>query len=308
MMMIRIKSGILLLVSLFLFSVSCKKDDDGLEPPIPPRDRGPEAVRAQAEIEAFLETHFYNYEDFEADPENFKLVFDTIAGDNASKIPLIQQVDFKEITDVFDNSVVYKLYYLKVREGQGERPHFSDNTTNTFEGRNLELDLFDSAVTPVEFNLVDNINSSGIIRGLQMALIEFKGASNVTSNPDGSLSFENYGIGAVFVPSGLGYYQYPPSGSGLKSYEQLIFSFELFSSRVMDHDEDGIPSYMEDLNGNQYLRDDDTDGDGVPNYLDNDDDGDRRLTRDEIIIHEDGSLEFPDRNGNGLPDYLDPSI
>ena len=65
---------------------------------------------------------------------------------------------------------------------------------------------------------------------------------------------------------------------------------------------------MEDLNGNQYLMDDDTDGDGVPNYMDPDDDGDRRLTRDEIIIHEDGTLEFPDKNNNGIPDYLDPSI
>jgi len=148
---------------------------------------------------------------------------------------------------------------------------------------------------------------TGIIRGLQQALIEFKGAAEIIENPDGTVSFEDYGIGAVFIPSGLGYFQFPPSGI-IGAYEQLIFSFELFATEIADHDGDGIPSYMEDLNGNQNLLDDDTDGDGLPNYLDDDDDGDERLTRDEIIIHPDGTLEFPDRNGNGIPDYLDPTI
>lgn len=306
--MIRIKYGIFLLVTLLAISVSCKPDDDGPEPPPPPRDRGPEAERAQAEIEAFLETHFYNYEDFKNDPENFKIIFDTIAGENASKTPLIKQVSSKKVRDVVDTTVTYKLYYLKVREGSGDRPHFSDYTTNTYEGRTLSLEFFDSAVTPVRFNLVDAGTSLGIIRGLQMALIEFKGASEVNTNPDGTLSFEDFGIGAVFVPAGLGYYQYPPPSGPIKAYDQLIFTFELFSREIAEHDGDGIPSYMEDLNDNQYLMDDDTDGDGIPNYMDNDDDGDRRLTRDEIIINEDGTLEFPDKNGNGIPDYLDSSI
>lgn len=311
--MIRIKYGFVLVMTFLLVTVSCKKDDDSTPPPIPLRDRGPEAVRAQAEIETFLETHFYNYEDFQNDPENFKIVFDTIAGENASKIPLMQQVSSKEVNDVVDSSVKYKLYYLKVREGGGDKPHFSDNTYNTYEGRTLQLDLFENAATPVTFNLVDertgqNSIKPGIIRGLQMALTEFKGASNVSTNPDGSLLFEDFGIGAVFVPGGLGYYQSPPSSVGIEPYDQLLFSFELFSRTITDHDNDGIPSYMEDLNNNMYLMDDDTDGNGIPNYLDDDDDGDRRKTRDEIIINDDGTLEFPDRNGNGLADYLDPTI
>lgn len=308
-MMIRIKYGFILFSILFISTVSCKKDDDDLPPPIPPRERGPEAARAQQEIETFLDTHFYNYEDFMADPDNFKMVIDTIAGENAGKIPLRQQVTSKEVKDLYDSSVVYKLYYLVVREGAGDKPHFSDFTTNTYEGRTLTLELFDNAVTPVRFGLVDDKTSPGVIRGLQQALIEFRGAASTTSNPDGTLSFEDYGIGAVFVPSGLGYFQYPPSATSVfGAYEQLIFTFELFSREIADHDGDGIPSYMEDLNNNQNLMDDDTDGNGVPNYLDTDDDGDRRLTQDEIIVNDDGSLEFPDKNGNGIPDYLDPSI
>lgn len=311
-MMTRIKYGFILLVTVFAITVSCKKDDDPSESPIPPRDRGPEAVRAQEEIETFLSTHFYNYEEFENNPENFKIVFDTIAGDNSAKTPLMEQVSFELVKDIVDASVEYKLYYLKVRVGGGESPHFSDFTTNTYTGLTMGLEVFDDAITPVRLGLVDDRDQNGIkpgiIRGLQMAIIQFKGASNVTSNPDGTLNFEDYGIGAVFIPAGLGYYQNPPSKSGINPYDQVIFTFDLYSSEIADHDGDGIPSYMEDLNDNKYLMDDDTDGNGLPNYLDTDDDGDRRLTKDEIIVNEDGTIEFPDRNGNGIPDYLDPTI
>ncbi len=307
--MAKIKYGVAFLIMILSITVSCKKDDDVDIPVIPPRDRGEEAARAQAEIETFLETHFYNYEEFQADPDNFKIKFDTIAGDNASKTPLMTQVTSKEVRDLVDNSVVYKLYYLKVREGGGdEHPHFCDRTTNTYDGRLMNLDLFDSAVRPVKFELVENPPSAGIIRGLQQAIIEFKGAEGEpVINPDGTLTFYNYGIGAVFIPSGLAYFQYPPPNGGLKAYDQVIFSFELFDFEVLDHDQDGIPSYMEDLNGNGNLYDDDTDGDGVLNYLDTDDDGDGRLTKFEIEIIN-GVVTFPDRNGNGIPDYLDPSI
>ncbi len=300
--MIKIKYAFALLVVILAVTVSCKKDDESVEV-VPPRDRGPEALRAQEEIEEFLETHFYNYDEFESDPENFKIKFDTIAGDNASKTPLINQVDFVEVEDLFDEDVIYKMYYLNVRTGEGDVPNFSDYTINTYEGRTLDLELFDSSVIPVRFNLVDTQFSSGIIRGLQQALIQFRGASNVITNPDGTLSFEGFGIGAVFVPSGLAYYQYPPTN--LSSYQQLIFSFELFDSEVADHDEDGIPSYLEDLDGDGFLLDDDTDGDGVANYLDVDDDGDGRLTEFEIEIDENGVITYPDEDGDGIPDYLD---
>ena len=169
----------------------------------------------------------------------------------------------------------------------------------------MNLDLFDSSVIPVRFNLVDTPTSSGIIRGLQQAIIQFRGASNVISNPDGTLTFENYGIGAVFIPSGLAYYQYPPPTGGLNAYDQLIFSFELFESEVADHDEDGIPSYMEDLNEDGFLLNDNTDGAGAVNYLDDDDDGDGRLTKYEIEIDGNGNITFPDVDGDGIPDYLD---
>ena len=307
-MMIKIKFAFTLVMVVLLVTVSCKKDDNNGPDPIPPRDRAAEAIRAQDSIEKFLETHYYNYKEYETDPENFELRFEKIP-EGSDTIPLIQQVDFKQVQDLVDPSVTYKLYYLTVREGEGEKPHFSDYTINTYEGLLFEnrtnLDLFDSSVIPVRFNLVDTPSAPGIIRGLQQALIEFGGASNIIENPDGTLTFEEYGIGAVFIPSGLAYYQYPTATGGLDAYEQVIFSFELFESEVADHDNDGIPSYMEDLNSNGYLLDDDTDGSQGANYLDEDDDGDGRRTEFEIEIDGNGNITFPDVDGDGIPDYLD---
>jgi hypothetical protein len=67
---------------------------------------------------------------------------------------------------------------------------------------------------------------------------------------------------------------------------------------------------MEDINQNRRLSDDDTNGNRVPNFADTDDDGDGVPTREEINFDEDGSLilPLPDSNGNGTPDYLDPTF
>ena len=301
-MMIKIKYGFAFLIVILAVVTSCKKDDGGDPDVIPPRPRGPEAVREQALIEEFLETHFYNYEEFQNPPVDFDYVvkFDTIAGDNASKTPLMTQVDSKEVKDHIDDDVTYKMYFLNVRQGLGDKPNFPDIVTANYDGRLMNLDLFDSSVIPVNFDLTDNL-----ITGFREAFIEFNGAGTVVSNPDGTVSFEDYGIGAVFIPSGLGYYNYPPGNTGLGQYEQLIFSFHLYSTQLSDQDEDGVPSYMEDINNNQFEKDDDTDEDGIANYIDVDDDNDGRLTRDEIEIDANGNITFPDTDGDGTPDYLD---
>ena len=49
-----------------------------------------------------------------------------------------------------------------------------------------------------------------------------------------------------------------------------------------DHDEDGIPSHIEDLDGDENPFNDDTDADDIPNFLDLDDDGDGVLTINEL--------------------------
>ena len=291
----------LLLTSVVLIT-SCKNDDD--TPDVtPPRDRGEEALAAQIEIEAFLETHFYNYEDFQNPPADFdyKIKIDSIAGDNIDKIPLIMQVNDTTVTDRIDEDVTYTLYYLNARQGGGETPNFPDIAILNYEGISLDLETFDSAVTPVGFDL------TSIVDGLQAALIQFNTAETRTDNPDGTTTFENYGVGAVFIPSGLGYFNLPPSDIPL--YEQLIFTFQLFDSFLGDQDNDSVLSITEDINGNGIEEDDDTDEDGIPNYADDDDDNDGKLTIDEIKdlngnIITDPAL-YPDVDGDGTPDYLD---
>lgn len=75
----------------------------------------------------------------------------------------------------------------------------------------------------------------------------------------------------------------------------------------VDYDLDGIPTILEDLNGDGNLENDDTDGDGIPNFLDNDDDGDMVLTSAEYVFADNGrnANTLRDTDGDGIPDYLD---
>ena len=290
-----------LLVALVGLS-GCRNDDNNGGPEaIPARDRGEESLAAQTEIEEFLQTHFYNYEEFENPPADFdfNIVFDTIAGDNSDKIPLIQQVSSKTVTDREESDVEYTLYYLDAITGGGEDLQYPDIASIAFEGRLLDLELFDSSVIPLQIDL------TGVINGFQDALIEFNGATQIISNPDGTVSFENFGVGAVFIPSGLGYFLEPPPQSIIPVYAQLLFTFKVYDVQKGDQDGDGIPSIFEDLNGNGFEEDDDTDEDGVPDFADFDDDGDGIPTRDEIEIDDEGNVTFPDADGDGIPDYRD---
>lgn len=76
---------------------------------------------------------------------------------------------------------------------------------------------------------------------------------------------------------------------------------------LTEDDDDGIPAELEDINGNDDLEDDDTDGDGLPNYIDSDDDGDNVLTKNEDPDPDgDGDLsDALDTDADGTPDYLD---
>ncbi|WP_203296461.1 FKBP-type peptidyl-prolyl cis-trans isomerase [Luteirhabdus pelagi] len=288
---------------LFLVAIiSCKNDDGGANT-VELRDRAEEAVAAQDEIELFLETHFYNYEAFENPAEGFdyQIVFDTIAEENADKIPLIEQVESKTVQDRLEEGVEYTLYYLNVRQGGGESPNFPDIVLNSYRGQLINddnaLQLFDESVVPLRFDL------TSVVNGYQDAIIEFNGAESFTENQDGSITFNDYGVGAVFIPSGLGYFA--TTQPGIPSYSQLIFTFRLYTVQEGDQDGDGIPSIIEDLNGNGIEEDDDTDNDGTPNFIDTDDDGDGIPTANEIIIEDDGSITFPDSDNDGTPNYLD---
>ena len=69
------------------------KKDDG---PEPVRELQDQTWKDDEAIVNFLQTHFYNYEEFEEDPNNFKIEIsiDTIADDNGDKTPLWDQVQY----------------------------------------------------------------------------------------------------------------------------------------------------------------------------------------------------------------------
>ena len=299
-------------------------NDDGLDVEVvPPRDLDEVAVENDAEIREYLQTHFYNYEEFENPPVgfDFKMVIDTVAGENADKIPLIDQVGSIQITvtsaelGLMDQpDVDHTLYYLIAREGMEEAPTVADSTFLTYRGQLLNNRDFDGSFEqPIWFDLARIQGPLQGARGFTEGMPFFNASSGITTNPDGTVASIDGGVGMIVMPSGLGYFNAAPTNA-IPNYSSLIFFVELFSLEETDHDGDGIPSIQEDLNGDGYLYNDNTNEQqeretigGVlrVNFLDPDDDGDEVPTRDEIIINPDGSLEFPDSNGNGTPDYLD---
>ncbi|NER15810.1 FKBP-type peptidyl-prolyl cis-trans isomerase [Spongiivirga citrea] len=280
------------LVLVLFFAAACNNDDDNGPTSIPLRDQAEQYVVDNDSIVEFLQTHFY-----ELDAEG-EIVFDTIAGDNAGRTPLFTQVETKVIeTDEVD----FNLYILTVRQGsesEGNDIRVTDSTLVTYRGRLLDNTQFDRAINPIWFDL------TGVIRGFSTSFSEFTAGNGISeTNDDGTVTFADFAQGAVFIPSGLGYFE--RAQPGIPFYSPLSFTFKIFKLEETDHDNDGIPSYMEDLDNNENPFDDDTDGDTGPNYLDADDDGDGTLTRDEIVVNEDGTITFTDTDGDGTPDYLD---
>lgn len=297
-----------------VFATSCDNDDDPGPEPIPERDRSEQEIEDREALEEYLQTHFYNYEEFENPSEDFdyRIRIDTINEANADKTPLFQS-DLLETKTVTRDDVDYTIYILKVREGEGMQPTFADSVYVSYKGQLLNGTTFDSAITPIWFDLPGYetrgpqgqlVLAGGTITGMSQALIEFRGASDFEVEPDGTITWTDYGIGAVFMPSGLGYFS--SARPAIPAYSPLVFSFHLLSVNEADHDNDGIPSRVEDLDEDGNLRNQDTDGDRISNYSDTDDDGDFIPTREEIIINEDGSITYPDTDNDGTPNYLDP--
>ena len=129
------------------FLTSCKKDDDSDEETLPKRDLAEQYIAENDSIIEFMQTHFYNYTDFEniGSNQNPELIIDTIAGDNADKTPIFEQVKSIdiEVKDDDDNIVVHRLYYEVLREGSGDNPTVADSVFITykrvmFKGAELE--------------------------------------------------------------------------------------------------------------------------------------------------------------------------
>jgi hypothetical protein len=298
---------------------SCNKDDDNGVVSVPPRPIDEVSIENDTEIQEFLRTHFYNYEDFLNPSQDFDYAIriDTLAGENADKTPLLEQVLTQTITVDNDElglsevsgDVAHTLYYITVRSGEGPTPTVADSVLVRYEGSLLNGTVFDGVSNYIWQHLPN------YLRGYQNAISQWKSGTQegLVQSGDGTSRYTNGSIGLMIMPSGLAYYN--DAKAAIPAYAPLIFKVEMgLIIEDTDADGDGIPSILEDLNGNNYLYDDNTDikkeesGFGrvtIPNFLDSDDDGDGIRTRDEISII-DGVLSFPDTDGDGIPDYLDP--
>ncbi|MGX1931039.1 FKBP-type peptidyl-prolyl cis-trans isomerase [Flagellimonas sp. 2504JD4-2] len=323
------KHGIFVFLFVAVFFTSCNNDDDGTPDVIvvPPRLLAEVATENEEEIQEFLQTHFYNYEEFENPPAgfDFRIKIDTIAGANADKTPLADMDELQSITinvssfehqlTEEENDIPHKLYYLSARDGIGASPTVADSVFVRYEGLILDGTTFDASLNnAVWFDLARLQDLTQGFRGFAEGVPNFNAGGTIIENGDGTVTVDGYGVGMIIFPSGLGAFE-SISGS-IPQYSPLIFKIDLYTLNDTDHDNDGIPSIEEDLNGNGYLYDDNTDLQSeedagllvrFANFQDADDDGDGVSTRNEIS-DDDGNIitPFPDSNNDGTPDYLDP--
>ncbi len=302
---------ILIFTSVSLFS--CTKDSTTSI--IPPRDYATQYGADLDSIEVYLKNHYLTQVVVDGQPD---VIFTKIPSGTTDKvsiwdnteIPLQNKIIYSDNrTSHFVNGVVsdtqaYKMYYLIVNPGGGTKPTTIDSTYTSYKGWTLDDNEFDSSNTPFWSTYPGlTINETSLISGYRQFLPELKTATGVATDGSGTVTYQNSGVGVVFIPSGLGYYNL--TRTSIPSYSPLVFRIRLHTLRERDHDRDGILSKYEDVNGDGNYYNDDTDGDNTPDYLDVDDDGDSYLTKYEIRYTDAvGGFHYYPFNGAGADDLL----
>ncbi|WP_367774068.1 FKBP-type peptidylprolyl isomerase [Flavobacterium sp. WC2421] len=292
---------ILIITTFSLFS--CSKNDTPAVEPL--RDYAEQYTTDNTTIEQYLKTYYITVVDHPGFYDDQDVTFTKIP-DGGSQKSIWDQTDYElKSRTVSLNEVNYNLYYLVLRTGTGSSPTNVDGVLSSYKGDYLE-EISASNVTTLTATPFEEvkypqqmISLFSTITGWSEIFPQFKTGS-YTTKEDGTISYKDFGAGIMFVPSGLAYYA---SGSGVvPAYVPLVFSFKLYELQRLDQDGDGVPSYLEDLNGDGYVRSfatgivnpDDTDGDGIPNFLDVDDDGDGYSTKREIAA----GTDYLDKNSH----------
>ncbi|GAA4897379.1 FKBP-type peptidyl-prolyl cis-trans isomerase [Flaviramulus aquimarinus] len=308
----RLRKVTLLILILTLGFLSCKKDDDNATEIIiiPPNDRTEQQVIDKALLLEYLDTHYYNASAFtDANTISTQDLVITQLEDGET-VPvgsrLLSDPNVVETITITYADTTYDYYILRLNQGDGvDSPKFADSVFGTYEGFTLDGEVFDSQVNPEVF-----FDLSSVIVGWRKVFPQFNTAVGFAENGDGTVDYMNHGSGVMFLPSGLAYFNGTGPSGGITPYSPLIFKFDLYKMLENDQDGDGIPSYLEDRNGNEELltfegfADDDTDGDGTPDYFDSDDDGDGIPTINEDL--DDDGDPTNDIGKNGIARYLDP--
>ncbi|EDP69943.1 hypothetical protein FBALC1_10437 [Flavobacteriales bacterium ALC-1] len=329
----------LYLLALVAVFVSCEQDDDPTNT-FTEEDRDVQQLKDKDSLLDYLNTHYYNSSFFESGT-NHKytdiVITELEEGEDVPSGSTLLIDDIEIHTTVFLD-YDYEYYILRINQGEGGSPKFTDAVRMRYEGSSVvDGDIFDSRATPIDLSLVGNsISTFGTIRGWQLVIPSFNSAMDFNIDGNGNVNYNGFGLGVMFLPSGLAYYSGITTGS---PYDNLIFKFELLQYDEADHDLDELPSHIEDLDGDLDVNNDDTDDDGFPNYIDFDDDGDGVSTTDELMpkqyivdtnmgegeptletneyetsrsenngIITINTVTIADSNSDGLADYLDEDI
>ena len=288
------KKKLFFLLPVFLLFLQCKKEDT--TEPYTIRDYSEQVIVDQDLLETYLKTHTYNYEDFNNESDvNIKL--DTISDNNSSRVSLFEQASIKtiDVTNAEGQITSHNLYYIIAREGSNESPSVADSVYVAYDGILTDGSTFDNRKFPIWIDLANSLE------GFREGVSELR-TGKFTENSNGTIAYTSFGVGLFFIPSGIGYFE--NISSGIPEYSPLIFTVKLMTHTDTDHDNDGILSIFEDIDGDNKPFGDDSDGDNLWNMYDVDDDGDGILTVNEIDKNNDSIID--DTNNDGIPDYLDP--
>ena len=311
----------ILLITILLVGFSCGDDDDDGIIEVPEADRTEQQVIDNDSLVSYLQSHYVDASLLSNNPTisfteiNINQLPDDGELPNPNQNSLLIDIVETLTTTYFD--VEYEYYILKINQGGSENsPNFSDKVRVSYEGTLMDDTVFDSSSTPVDFDLTSTIAGWGRV------LPEFNLAEDFIINSDGTVTYNNPGIGIMFLPSGLGYYS--AAAGSVPVYSNLIFKFKVFQSELNDHDFDNVPSHLEDINGDYDLTNDNSDDDTFADFVDSDDDNDGTLTIDEDLEPDsdltvdrdgdgdptndigDGDPTNDDSDGDGIPNYLDP--
>jgi hypothetical protein len=262
-----IKKSILLMSFALLGLYSCKKSEDSGEKIREMTEVIPENDQA---IQAYLKSHYC-----ELDSDG-NIVLGTVG--STGKTSIWDRADLKRkelrVLDQHNNYITNTMYYVILREGNGQQATVADRSFVLYRAESLDGKVYDDGNLFVSRNWMDllgteaSVYRGGTVIGFREAVAMLKASTSaITEQSNGKLvAPTDGGVGVFFMPSGITYYT---GTSNIPAYTPLIFEINLLKTERYDHDGDGIPSI------------------------------------NEIQHHQDGTITFPDCNGNGRVDYLD---
>ena len=246
---------------------SCKKSEDSGEKIREMTEVIPENDQA---IQAYLKSHYC-----ELDSDG-NIVLGAVG--STGKTSIWDRADLKRkelrVLDQHNNYITNTMYYVILREGNGQQATVADRSFVLYKAESLDGKVYDDGNLFVSRNWMDllgteaSVYRGGTVIGFREAVAMLKASTSaITEQSNGKLvAPTDGGVGVFFMHSGINYYT---GTSNIPAYTPLIFEINLLKTERYDHDGDGIPSI------------------------------------NEIQHHQDGTITFPDCNGNGRVDYLD---